>query len=121
MTDTVTYTKRLETERARLLDDLHRLDVEVAESADPLDPSRGGVGNHMADDANVTEEEEKMLSLRYNAEQMLAQVDRALGRMAEGKYGICENCGKPISPERLDARPYATFCITCQQLQETRR
>jgi RNA polymerase-binding transcription factor len=121
MPDVAVYRQRLEAERARLLDDLHRLDVEVAENADPLDPNRGGVSNHLADDASATFEEEKTLSLRFNAEQMLEQVDKALERVADGTYGICENCGKPIPPERLEARPFATLCINCQQLREAHR
>ena len=92
----------------------------MAESADDLDPNRGGVSNHLADDATLMFEEEKFLSLRFNTDQMLRQVDRALERVAEGTYGICENCGKPIPPERLDARPYATLCVTCQQQRESR-
>lgn len=113
--------ERLEAERARLLEDKRRQDAEVAESADPLDPSRGGIGNHLADDADVLFEQEKDVSLRFNTEQLLAQVDRALERVAADTYGICENCGKVIPPERLEARPFATLCITCQQRQDEQR
>ena len=119
MPDLAVYRERLEAERARLLDDRHRQDVEVAESADELDPNRGGVSNHLADDASTMFEEEKFLSLRFNTEQMLQQVDHALERVAAGTYGTCENCGKPIPPERLDARPYATLCVNCQQQRES--
>src|SRR4051794_28048332 len=118
MPELAVYRARLEAERARLLEDLRRQDVEVAESADELDPNRGGVSNHLADDATAMFEEEKFLSLRYNTEQMLLQVDRALARVAEGTYGTCEHCGKPIPPERLEARPYATLCIRCQEQRE---
>ncbi|HMA36464.1 MAG TPA: TraR/DksA C4-type zinc finger protein [Chloroflexia bacterium] len=118
MVDTAVFHERLDAERARLLQELQHLDAEVAESADPLDPSRGGVGNHLADDANVTFEEEKLGSVRRNVEQLLAQVDHALERVAAGSYGTCENCGQPIPPERLAARPFATLCISCQQRQE---
>jgi DnaK suppressor protein len=118
MPDTAVYRERLEAERARLREDLHRFDVEVTESADDLDPTRGGVGNHMADDASIMFEEEKFVALRRNTEKMLEQVDLALERVAEGTYGICANCGKPIPPERLEARPSATLCVNCQQQLE---
>jgi DnaK suppressor protein len=121
MLDLAIYRERLDSERARLQTELDRLSAEVAESADPLDPTRGGVGNHLADDSNETFEEEKLLSLRYNTEQMLRQVDHALERVADGTYGVCENCGKPIPPERLDARPAATLDIACQQRLEEHR
>ncbi len=118
MSDMTIYRERLEAERARLRDDVQRLTQEVQDSGDSLAPTRGGIGNHLADDASETFEEEKALSLRFNAEQMLEQVDKALQRVATGTYGICENCGKEIPPERLEARPYAALCIACQQQQE---
>ncbi|HZU17162.1 MAG TPA: TraR/DksA C4-type zinc finger protein [Candidatus Dormibacteraeota bacterium] len=42
------------------------------------------------------------------------QVERALSRLAEGKYGICEDCGTKIPTERLRFRPEATRCVDCQ-------
>jgi RNA polymerase-binding transcription factor DksA len=41
--------------------------------------------------------------------------------MDQGQYGICQRCGKPINPERLEAFPYVTFCIDCQSLLERER
>lgn len=49
---------------------------------------------------------------------MLADIDAALKRIEDGTYGTCTNCGKPIAPERLEARPWATLCIDCQREQE---
>jgi DnaK suppressor protein len=43
----------------------------------------------------------------------LAELDAARERLAEGTYGRCERCGRPIAPERLSARPEARFCIAC--------
>ncbi len=42
------------------------------------------------------------------------QVERALQRLAEGKYGVCEDCGELIPTERLRFRPEATRCVACQ-------
>jgi len=47
-------------------------------------------------------------ALEQNDQRLLAQVDRALLRIEQGSYGISEITGKPISPERLDALPWAT-------------
>jgi len=44
----------------------------------------------------------------------LADVDRALAKLDEGSYGICDRCGRPITPERLEAIPSATLCVTCR-------
>ena len=40
-------------------------------------------------------------------------LDKALARVEDGSYGVCEVCGQDIAPERLAARPAATRCITC--------
>jgi DnaK suppressor protein len=61
---------------------------------------------------------ERDLALYENDHYKLSQVDAALERISEGTYGICENCGNPINPERLEVLPYATLCIKCQMKQE---
>jgi DnaK suppressor protein len=43
----------------------------------------------------------------------LTEVDAARRRLAEGRYGVCERCGRPIAPERLEARPVARTCVVC--------
>ena len=93
-------------------------DEEMAEEGDDLDPERGGVGNHMADEANDTTEQETTMALQNEAQQGLDQVNEALARLDAGKYGICANCGKKINPARLKVRPYAIYCIDCQQLAD---
>lgn len=47
--------------------------------------------------------------------QSLEQISGALRRIAEGTYGICEECDAPIPPERLEVLPQARFCVPCQQ------
>ena len=48
-------------------------------------------------------------------EREIASVQRALGRIRDGSYGICVRCGEEIAPQRLDARPEAALCIGCAQ------
>lgn len=43
----------------------------------------------------------------------LTEIDAALARVEAGTYGVCERCGRPIAPERLEARPVARTCIGC--------
>ena len=50
---------------------------------------------------------------RAGVEQMLDEVRLALRLHAEGRYGTCIRCADPISPVRLEARPWATCCIRC--------
>jgi DnaK suppressor protein len=46
---------------------------------------------------------------------LLRQVEQALARMTEGAYGLCLNCGEEIKPRRLEAVPWAAFCVPCQE------
>jgi DnaK suppressor protein len=48
----------------------------------------------------------------------LASVENALERMRHGKYGVCEGCNQKIPLARLNALPYATYCIGCQRETE---
>jgi len=52
-------------------------------------------------------------------ENQITEVNEALKRIKDESYGICTNCGEAINPERLEALPYAEFCINCQRLQNT--
>ena len=49
--------------------------------------------------------------------EQLAEVKAALAKFEDGTYGKCEECGKPIAPERLEAVPYAKLCVDCKALQ----
>jgi RNA polymerase-binding transcription factor DksA len=51
---------------------------------------------------------------------MLEQTERALARIADGTYGVCEICGNPIGKLRLQAFPRATLCVADKQRQERR-
>lgn len=47
--------------------------------------------------------------------QLLREVKAALARIDDGSYGICESCEEEIKPRRLDAVPWARYCIECQE------
>ncbi len=73
---------------------------------------------HPADTSDITFQRELDLTVRTIAESREAEVQEALHRLHEGKYGICEECGRRIDPGRLKARPEATLCIECQRRRE---
>jgi len=100
----------LEAQQARLLAMMAQMEIESDENL--------GYGNHMADDATEAFEQAKDLALLQNAERLLEQVRDALGRLDEGTYGKCESCGETIDPARLEALPYVTLCLRCQQRLE---
>jgi DnaK suppressor protein len=60
------------------------------------------------------------MTIVNNSRDMLLQSEHALGRIADGTYGVCENCGNPIGKNRLMAFPRATLCMSCKQRQERR-
>jgi len=100
--------------RARLLDQ----DEALSESLGiPLEEEAGEESSdqHSADVGAVTLTRELDLSLRTNIEHLLAQVDRALEKIDEGTYGLCDRCGQPIEESRLRAVPEATLCLKHQR------
>jgi DnaK suppressor protein len=103
----------LEAERERLTSALAGMREDGQRTFDEEVGSPGGVG---ADTASFTFDRELGSGLEEGAQQTLVQIERALARIAEGTYGICERCGKPINEERLLARPAATLCIDDQRL-----
>ena len=60
----------------------------------------------------------QQLSILEVRNQVRLQLDAALRRLEEGDYGLCEDCQKPISEERLKALPFARRCIDCQRHAE---
>ncbi len=73
---------------------------------------------HIADHASEMVDRELDESLEVNAEEIVREIDRALGRIEDGTYGSCARCGQAIPEERLAAVPYATLCVSCKQLEE---
>ena len=72
----------------------------------------------IVDRANNAYNRELMFSLSDNERLTLLQIENALRRMDDGVYGRCTNCGQSIHILRLEAVPWARFCIDCQELQE---
>jgi DnaK suppressor protein len=68
---------------------------------------------HDPEGATIAFERQQVVALLEQARVRLADVEAALARREAGVYGICENCGRPISAERLAARPAARTCIDC--------
>ena len=68
---------------------------------------------HIGDVATAMHDREVDYTLTDNETQLLGAIDAALRRIDNGTYGVCTNCGKPISEERLEALPWASLCIDC--------
>lgn len=103
--------------RAALDDQRENLRKEIIEQgADPdSDDAAIDVERGFADSAQSTAERARLISVVKALRTNLRDVERALTKMDLGTYGLCERCGQPISPERLEALPWAILCISCKQ------
>jgi len=77
-----------------------------------------GFDEEYADAGTATFERERDLSLVNNPRDLLDRIDKALTKIDEGTYGLCDRCGKPIEKLRLKALPYANLCIKDKQAEE---
>jgi RNA polymerase-binding protein DksA len=68
---------------------------------------------HDPEGATIAFERSQLDALANQARGHLAEIDAAIARLEDGTYGMCEQCGQPISDARLRARPVARACITC--------
>ena len=68
---------------------------------------------HDPEGATLASERSQLDALVRAVQDRLTEIDAAQARLAEGRYGRCESCGRPISAARLEARPVARTCIDC--------
>ncbi len=98
--------------RAELVGDVSSIESEALKKS-RLDAA-GDLSSmpiHMADLGTDNFEQEFALGLMDSERKILAEIADALGRIDEGVYGICEGTGKPIAKARLEANPWARYCI----------
>lgn len=104
------YREALEEQRDALRKQLTDMGADPDEDSIDLNLDFG-----FADSAQSTAERNKVLAVIERLRENLRDVEIALGKIDKGTYGVCERCGEPISPERLEAIPYARLCVTCKQ------
>ncbi len=107
----------LEEERIRLRElldehELERENARLAETAAERSPDPSS-----AEGGSMAFEYEKELSVDANTEDLLRKAEKALERLNEGSYGVCESCGTAIPIARLEVLPYTTVCVECAQLR----
>lgn len=99
------YHEILEAKRAEVAQELRRKRSQMA-----LEP-----GGDMLDRLRSLAEREFAVRTVNRLSVLLDQVDAALDRLREGTFGICQNCGRQVSPRRLAALPWTALCIECQE------
>ncbi len=104
----------LESEQKRLTKELEH----SQSSTRPADERReGSPFGKREEEATESFELEKRLTLEKRIIDQLAEVEHALHKFEEGTYGLCDSCGQPIDPARLEALPQATLCLNCKAQQ----
>jgi RNA polymerase-binding protein DksA len=108
---------QLEADRDRFRSEVSSVEQGIQ---DLLRAGGDGAGNDQADVGSTSLERDAEMSLANNTRDMLIQTERALERLEDRTYGICESCGNPIGKRRLMVFPRATLCMTCKQREERR-
>ncbi len=127
MAETKLTKKELGDLRVRLEEERTQLDTQlttIVEDSFAIAQSElaGDVGldDESTDAGTATSEREKDLSIENNVRDLLQKIDRALKRMDDGSYGVCDICGKNIEKARVKALPYVDLCIKDAQAQSRR-
>lgn len=106
--------------RAQLLAQRERLWAQLDYEQQVMRTSlRDSSGEHsMVDSGSDHAEREKTAQLTAAEQRLLESIEEALARIDRGQYGLCEDCGQPISPKRLLAVPDARRCLECQEKED---
>ncbi|MBM3256128.1 MAG: hypothetical protein FJZ04_01505 [Candidatus Moranbacteria bacterium] len=76
------------------------------------------IGNQIDENAQEMTEYEQNISLEHNFEDELKLIQKALRKIEQGKYGVCESCQQEIPFGRLEIRPQSILCISCKSKKE---
>ena len=110
--------KTVKTYRDRLLARRESLFSQVTEAELSSRERDLGGTQDPADMAANAYTKELLISMSANDRMLLHLIDEALQRVEKGEYGECVNCGEQVQTKRLDAVPWARYCLKCQDLQE---
>ncbi len=103
---------RLEDEKKHLLAELEQLEANVR----PAEVRReGSPFGKREEEATESFEFEKRLVLEKQIRDQLAEVKHTLHKFEDRTYGLCDSCGQPIAPDRLEALPQASLCVSCKE------
>jgi RNA polymerase-binding transcription factor DksA len=111
--------ERIEARLDARLEELKRTRLAMHREGDGMHGSElAHVDNHPGDLGTETHEEELDVTADIFFDEEERRIEEARRALAEGSYGICVNCQRPIPPERLLAVPETVRCLDCQRLFE---
>jgi len=104
----------LQTRHDEIFERLGRVSRELRHTEEPLD--------RILDEQSIELENDDVLAALTNTMRLeIDQIEETLQRLDEGEYGICATCGGMISLKRLEALPFTTRCIECEEIYEEER
>ena len=112
------YYKLLLKGRDSLTGQVRRIEASLNKSRKDSAGDLSGYSHHIADAGTDTSSEEVETNIVSSQTDTLREIDDALARLDEGRYGLCELCNELIDPKRLTAIPHARLCIKCQAQSE---
>lgn len=115
------FARRLDEEQERLRQQRAELEESARRTIRDSSGDLSAYAFHMADLGTDAMEREQNLMLAAAISRTLDDIEEALRKIRAGEYGICETCGEAINSKRLDALPYARFCLGCQEELDRRR
>jgi RNA polymerase-binding protein DksA len=115
------YKKLLINVREAINGDINHIAKENLKSQKESSGDLSGYSFHMADMASDSYDRELSLNIAGGEQEVIYEIDDALKRMEEGKFGSCISCGKKIPQKRLNAVPYAKYCIQCKSKEEKKK
>ncbi len=110
--------KKVKTFRDRLLERRESLFGQLKEAERSSRERDLEATQDPADMAANAYTKELLISMSDNDRRLLELIDEALGRVESGDFGECVNCGEPIQEKRLNAVPWARYCLRCQDMKE---
>lgn len=111
--------KDLLTRKQQILDDLQDVSKKDSHESDNLAAKFPDYGDKPDENAQEISDYTTNVATEKVLEKTLEDINKALGRIEKGVYGICKYCGQPINEKRLLARPTASSCVRCKtELQE---
>src|SRR6056297_1853273 len=108
------YKKILLELKGKLIKDIGNIEEEHIHSSSILKDGDSYYPQHSADISDREFQTETGFKIKKSEEELLKDINEALKRIDEGIYGICIDCGKKISIDRLEALPCAIRCISCK-------
>ncbi len=117
--DVEKYRKLLIEERERIHGEMQQVEADISYD-DTLEGQSdlADYDQHPADTGTDTFFKERDLAVRDNYRDIIGRIDEALGKLERGTFGLCDRCGRAISQGRLEAIPYAIYCVDCQDMIE---